>query len=38
MALTRILVVVLGGGAGGRLELLTHNRAKPAVAFAGCIG
>jgi glucose-1-phosphate adenylyltransferase len=35
--LTRIrsLVVVLAGGAGGRLELLTHDRAKPAVSFAG---
>ena len=35
MALTRILVVILAGGAGGRLELLTDNRAKPAVAFGG---
>lgn len=35
MALTRILVVVLAGGAGGRLELLTDNRAKPAVAYGG---
>jgi glucose-1-phosphate adenylyltransferase len=26
---------VLAGGAGGRLELLTHERAKPAVSFAG---
>src|SRR5688500_7159288 len=31
----RTLVVVLAGGAGGRLELLTHDRAKPAVSFAG---
>ena len=31
----RILVVVLAGGAGGRLELLTENRAKPAVPYAG---
>ncbi|MBA2637625.1 MAG: NTP transferase domain-containing protein, partial [Solirubrobacterales bacterium] len=31
----RTLVVVLAGGAGGRLELLTHTRAKPAVPFAG---
>jgi glucose-1-phosphate adenylyltransferase len=31
----RTLVVVLAGGAGGRLELLTHSRAKPAVPFAG---
>ena len=32
---TRTLVVVLAGGAGGRLEQLTHERAKPAVSFAG---
>jgi glucose-1-phosphate adenylyltransferase len=31
----RTLVVVLAGGAGGRLELLTRRRAKPAVPFAG---
>jgi glucose-1-phosphate adenylyltransferase len=35
MSKVRTLVVVLAGGAGGRLELLTHERAKPAVAFAG---
>ncbi|KQS68501.1 glucose-1-phosphate adenylyltransferase family protein [Modestobacter sp. Leaf380] len=35
MALSKILVLVLAGGAGGRLELLTENRAKPAVPFAG---
>src|SRR3954451_7397269 len=35
MALPRILVLVLAGGAGGRLELLTDARAKPAVPFAG---
>src|SRR4051794_34313393 len=35
MALTRILTLVLAGGAGGRLGLLTENRAKPAVPFAG---
>src|SRR3954454_2445107 len=35
MALTRILALVLAGGAGGRLELLTEHRAKPAVPFAG---
>src|SRR5918912_1372129 len=35
MARPRILVVVLAGGAGGRLELLTQQRAKPAVPFAG---
>jgi glucose-1-phosphate adenylyltransferase len=31
----RTLVIVLAGGAGGRLELLTRDRAKPAVPFAG---
>jgi glucose-1-phosphate adenylyltransferase len=35
MALPRLLVLVLAGGAGGRLELLTETRAKPAVPFAG---
>jgi glucose-1-phosphate adenylyltransferase len=35
MALPRVLVLVLAGGAGGRLELLTEQRAKPAVPFAG---
>lgn len=35
MALPRVLVLVLAGGAGGRLELLTDQRAKPAVPFAG---
>lgn len=35
MTLRRILVVVLAGGAGGRLELLTENRAKPAVPYGG---
>jgi glucose-1-phosphate adenylyltransferase len=35
MALPKILVLVLAGGAGGRLQLLTENRAKPAVPFAG---
>jgi len=35
LARIRALVVVLAGGAGGRLELLTHDRAKPAVSFAG---
>jgi hypothetical protein len=34
----RTLVVVLAGGAGGRLELLTHERAKPAaVVEAGAV-
>jgi len=35
VSLPRILVLVLAGGAGGRLELLTEDRAKPAVPFAG---
>ena len=35
MARLRPLVIVLAGGAGGRLELLTRDRAKPAVPFAG---
>ena len=33
--MTKTLVIVLAGGAGGRLELLTQERAKPAVPFAG---
>ncbi|MEE6272289.1 sugar phosphate nucleotidyltransferase [Georgenia sp. MJ206] len=35
MAPPRTLVIVLAGGAGSRLELLTERRAKPAVRFAG---
>jgi ADP-glucose pyrophosphorylase len=35
MTLPRVLVLVLAGGAGGRLELLTEHRAKAAVPFAG---
>ncbi len=35
VSLPRILVLVLAGGAGGRLELLTDDPAKPAVPFAG---
>ena len=31
----KTLVLILAGGAGGRLELLTYSRAKPAVPFAG---
>jgi glucose-1-phosphate adenylyltransferase len=30
-----VLVLVLAGGEGGRLELLTEHRAKPATPFAG---
>src|SRR5919199_6104317 len=35
MSRSRTLVIVLAGGAGGRLELLTRERAKPAVPYAG---
>lgn len=35
MGRIRALVLVLAGGAGGRLELLTRERAKPAVPYAG---
>jgi glucose-1-phosphate adenylyltransferase len=35
VARPRILTVVLAGGAGGRLELLTETRAKPAVPYGG---
>ncbi|MGY2001941.1 glucose-1-phosphate adenylyltransferase family protein [Blastococcus sp. SYSU DS1024] len=35
MALPEVLVLVLAGGKGNRLELLTEQRAKPAVPFAG---
>ena len=35
MAQPRILLVVLAGGAGGRLERLTEDRAKPAVPYGG---
>jgi glucose-1-phosphate adenylyltransferase len=35
MPRTRSLVIILAGGQGGRLELLTRTRAKPAVPFAG---
>ncbi len=31
----RVLVLVLAGGAGSRLELLTQTRAKPAVPYGG---
>ncbi|HEY8598892.1 MAG TPA: glucose-1-phosphate adenylyltransferase family protein [Thermomicrobiales bacterium] len=35
MARPRVLALILAGGEGGRLELLTEYRAKPAVPFAG---
>jgi glucose-1-phosphate adenylyltransferase len=35
MPLPKVLVLVLAGGQGSRLELLTETRAKPAMPFAG---
>src|SRR5919205_1569277 len=35
MALPKVLVLVLAGGQGSRLELLTDSRAKPAMPFGG---
>jgi len=35
MPLPKILVLVLAGGQGSRLQLLTETRAKPAMPFAG---
>ncbi|MFL6196143.1 MAG: glucose-1-phosphate adenylyltransferase family protein [Thermoanaerobaculia bacterium] len=35
MARERVLVLILAGGEGGRLEVLTRQRAKPALPFAG---
>ena len=35
MAHNKILALILGGGKGGRLEVLTEERAKPAMPFAG---
>ena len=35
MTSPRVLAMILAGGEGGRLELLTEHRAKPAVPFAG---
>ena len=32
---TTVLVLILAGGAGGRLEVLTDERAKPAMPFGG---
>jgi glucose-1-phosphate adenylyltransferase len=32
---TKVLVLILAGGAGGRLEVLTAERAKPAMPFGG---
>ncbi len=35
MRKTRVLAMVMAGGAGGRMELLTEERAKPVLPFAG---
>ncbi len=35
MRKTKVLVMVMAGGAGGRMELLTDQRAKPVLPFAG---
>lgn len=35
MARPRVLTMIMAGGAGGRLELLTKGRAKPAVPYGG---
>lgn len=35
MARPKILALILAGGAGGRLDVLTDRRAKPALPFAG---
>src|SRR5918997_7090039 len=35
MASPRVLALVLAGGAGSRLELLTEHRAKPAIPVGG---
>src|SRR3954471_10033992 len=35
MEQTKILAVVQAGGAGGRMDVLTLERAKPALPFAG---
>ncbi len=35
MARPKTLTIVLAGGAGGRLDLLTRDRAKPAVPYGG---
>ena len=35
MARNRILAIIQAGGSGGRMDVLTHERAKPALPFAG---
>ena len=33
----KVLALILAGGEGGRLEVLTRQRAKPAMPFGGAI-
>lgn len=35
MSRNRVLAIILAGGAGGRMDVLTRERAKPALPFAG---
>ena len=35
MSRSRVLALIQAGGAGGRMEVLTRERAKPALPFAG---
>ena len=35
MSRNRILAIIQAGGAGGRMDVLTRERAKPALPFAG---
>src|ERR1044071_5464738 len=35
MSRERVLAIVQAGGAGGRMDVLTRERAKPALPFAG---
>src|SRR4051812_38641319 len=35
MPKTRVLAIIQAGGAGGRMDVLTRERAKPALPFAG---
>jgi glucose-1-phosphate adenylyltransferase len=35
MARNRVLAIIQAGGSGGRMDVLTRERAKPALPFAG---
>ena len=35
MAKDRVLAIIQAGGAGGRMDVLTRERAKPVLPFAG---